>query len=73
MRIGKVSETSRRCDLEFWRREGFSSIFATAWEIVVEAYGLKRKSKSSRYRLDCRVRGEGSRLKGGCSQDWLPH
>jgi hypothetical protein len=45
-RIGKVSESNRRFDLEFWQRQGSSAIFAAAWEMVVEAYRLKGKSES---------------------------
>ena len=45
-RIGKVSESNRRFDVEFWQRQGSSAIFAAAWEMVVEAYRLKGKSES---------------------------
>jgi len=45
-RIGKVSDSNRRFDVEFWQRQGSSAIFAAAWEMVVEAYRLKGKSES---------------------------
>jgi hypothetical protein len=46
-RIGKVSESDRRFDVEFWQRQGSSgAIFAAAWEMVVEAYRLKGKGES---------------------------
>jgi hypothetical protein len=45
-RIGKVSESNRRFDVEFWQRQGSTAIFAAAWEMVVEAYRLKGKSES---------------------------
>jgi hypothetical protein len=45
-RIGKVSESNRRFDLEFWQRQGSSAIFAAAREMVVEAYRFKGKSES---------------------------
>ena len=45
-RIGKVSESSRKFDIEFWQRQGSSAIFAAAWEMVVEAYRWKKKSES---------------------------
>jgi hypothetical protein len=45
-RIGKVSESNRRFDLEFWQRQGSNAIFGAAWEMVVEAYHFKKKSES---------------------------
>ena len=45
-RIGKVSESDRRFDVEFWQRQGSGAIFAAAWEMVVEAYRLKGKGES---------------------------
>jgi hypothetical protein len=45
-RIGKLSESNRRFDLEFWQRQGSTAIFAAAWEMVVEAYRWKHKSES---------------------------
>jgi hypothetical protein len=45
-RIGKVSESNRRFDVEFWQRQGSTAIFAAAWEMVVEAYRWKHKSES---------------------------
>jgi hypothetical protein len=37
-RLGKVSESNRRFDVEFWQRQGSTAIFAAAWEMVVEAH-----------------------------------
>ena len=45
-RVGKVSETSREFDIQFWQRQGSTAIFAAAWEMVVEAYRWKKKSES---------------------------
>ena len=43
-RVGKVSESNRSFDIEFWQRQGSTAIFAAAWEMVVEAYRWKNKS-----------------------------
>ena len=45
-RLGKVSESSRKFDIEFWQSQGSTAIFAAAWEMVVEAYRWKKKSES---------------------------
>jgi hypothetical protein len=45
-RIGKVSETDRSFDVEFWQRQGPEAIFAAAWEMVVEAHRFQNKSDS---------------------------
>jgi hypothetical protein len=45
-RLGKVSESSRKFDVEFWQRQGSTAIFAAAWEMVVEAHRWKKKSES---------------------------
>jgi len=45
-RLGKVSESNRSFDVEFWQRQGSTAIFAAAWEMVVEAYQWKKKSDS---------------------------
>jgi len=45
-RIGKIGDSDRRFDLEFWQRQGSTAIFAAAWEMVVEAYRWKHKSES---------------------------
>ena len=45
-RIGKVSDSNRSFDVEFWQRQGSTAIFAAAWEMVVEAYQWKKKSDS---------------------------
>ena len=45
-RIGKVSESDRKFDIEFWQRQGSNAIFAAAWEMVVAAYRWKKKSES---------------------------
>ena len=45
-RIGKLSESDRSFDIEFWQRQGSTAIFAAAWEMVVEAYRWKKKSES---------------------------
>jgi len=42
-RIGKVSESDRSFDREFWQRQGSTAIFAAAWEMVVETYRLKNR------------------------------
>jgi hypothetical protein len=36
-RIGKMSESDRSFDVEFWQRQGSTAIFAAAWEMVEEA------------------------------------
>ena len=38
-RIGKVSESGREFDIEFWQRQGSRAIFAAAWQ-----NGLRRAS-----------------------------
>jgi hypothetical protein len=45
-RLGKVSESNRKFDIEFWQRQGSTAIFAAAWEMVVEAQQWKKKSES---------------------------
>jgi hypothetical protein len=45
-RVGRVSETGREFDIEYWQRQGSTAIFAAAWEMVVEAYRWKKKSES---------------------------
>jgi hypothetical protein len=45
-RIGKVSESDRSFDVEFWQRQGSNAIFAAAWEMVEEAYRWKGGSES---------------------------
>jgi len=45
-RVGKVSESSRAFDVEFWQRQGSTAIFAAAWEMVVEACQWKKKGDS---------------------------
>jgi hypothetical protein len=42
-RIGKVSESGRSFDIEFWQRQGSTAIFAAAWELVVDAYRFKNR------------------------------
>jgi hypothetical protein len=42
-RIGKVSESDRSFDTEFWQRQGSTAIFAAAWEMVVEAYRFRNR------------------------------
>jgi hypothetical protein len=42
-RIGKVSESDRSFDIEFWQRQGSTAIFAAAWELVVDAYRFKNR------------------------------
>jgi hypothetical protein len=44
-RVGKVSESDRSFDIEFWQRQGSSAIFAAAWEMVLEAYRWKHGSE----------------------------
>ena len=44
-RIGKISESSRKFDIEFWQRQGSTAIFAAAWEMVVEAYRWIRRGE----------------------------
>jgi hypothetical protein len=43
-RVGKVSESNRRFDVEFWQRQGSTAIFAAAWQMVVDAQRWKKKS-----------------------------
>ena len=45
-RLGKVSESNRKFDIEFWQRQGSTAIFAAACEMVVEAHRWKKKSES---------------------------
>ena len=45
-RIGKMSESDRSFDVEFWQRQGSTAIFAAAWEMVLEAYRWKKKDAS---------------------------
>ena len=45
-RIGKVSESNRDFDVEFWQRQGSAAIFAAAWEMVVDAYRWKKRDES---------------------------
>jgi len=45
-RVGRVSESSRAFDVEFWQCQGSNAIFAAAWEMVVEAHQWKKKSDS---------------------------
>ena len=45
-RVGRVSESNRRFDVEFWQKQGATAIFAAAWEIAVEAWQLKNNSES---------------------------
>jgi len=45
-RIGKMSETGRSFDVEFWQRQGSNAIFSAAWEMVVEAWRWKNRSES---------------------------
>jgi hypothetical protein len=42
-RIGRVSESNRSFDVEFWQRQGSSAIFAAAWEMVLDAYRLRNR------------------------------
>jgi hypothetical protein len=41
-RVGKVSESNRRFDVEFWQRQGSTAIFAAAWQMVVDAHRWKK-------------------------------
>ena len=45
-RLGKLSESGRSFDVEFWQRQESSAIFAAAWEMLVEANQWKKKSDS---------------------------
>ena len=45
-RIGKVRESDRSFDMEFWQRQGSSAIFAAAWQMVVETWRWKGRSES---------------------------
>jgi hypothetical protein len=42
-RVGKVGESDRSFDAEFWQRQGSTAIFAAAWEMVVEAYRFRNR------------------------------
>jgi hypothetical protein len=60
-RIGKVSESDRSFDIEFWQRQGSTAIFAAAWEMVVEAYRFKnRESELSFQRTVENIQRPGS-------------
>jgi hypothetical protein len=45
-RMGKLSESDRSFDIEFWQRQGSTAIFAAAWDMVLETYRFKKKSDS---------------------------
>jgi hypothetical protein len=45
-RVGKVGESNRAFDVEFWQRQGSTAIFAAAWQMVVDAHRWKKKSDS---------------------------
>jgi hypothetical protein len=45
-RMGKLSESDRSLDIEFWQRQASTAIFAAAWNMVVETYRFKKKSES---------------------------
>ena len=45
-RLGRIQNLDRSFDVEFWQRQGPAVIFSAAWEMVVDAYRLKRKSVS---------------------------
>ncbi len=45
-RIGKVSESDRSFDVEYWQRQGSNAIFSAAWEMVVEAWRWKGRSET---------------------------
>lgn len=45
-RMGKVSESDRSFDIEFWQRQGPEAIFAAAWEMVLEAWRWKGGDES---------------------------
>jgi hypothetical protein len=42
-RIGRLGETGRKFDIEFWQKQGSTAIFAAAWEMVVETYRWKKR------------------------------
>jgi len=44
-RVGKVSETGREFDIQFWQRQGSTAIFAAAWEMVVEAHSRNESNQ----------------------------
>jgi len=44
--MGKLSDSDRSFDTEFWQRQGSTGIFAAAWEMALEAHGKKKKSDS---------------------------
>ena len=45
-RMGKLSESDRSFDIEFWQRQGSTAIFAAAWEMVVFANEFKGRDAS---------------------------
>ena len=45
-RIGKMSESDRSFDVEFWQRQGSNAIFAAAWKMVEEAWRWQGGSES---------------------------
>lgn len=45
-RLGRVSESDRSFDIEFWQKQGPSAIFAAAWQMVIDTYKLKGWSDS---------------------------
>jgi len=42
-RVGKLSQSDRSFDVEFWQRQGSTAIFSAAWELVVDAYRFKNR------------------------------
>jgi hypothetical protein len=55
-RIGKMSESDRSFDVEFWQRQGSNAIFAAAWEMVEEALRLGNFAPSSKRGRPGRIR-----------------
>ena len=45
-RLGKMSESDRSFDIEFWQRQGSNAIFAAAWEMAAHARRWKNESDS---------------------------
>lgn len=49
-RLGKLHDTDRSFDIEYWQRQGPSAIFDAAWELV-ELYLRQRSAEPHEFRL----------------------
>jgi hypothetical protein len=45
-RLGRLEDSDRSFDIEFWQQQGDAAIFAAAWEMVVFAHKFKGRDVS---------------------------